>query len=87
MNEETIFDDLLSYLGGNAAIAKDLLPEEIPHDFPLLDSGAIDSLGLFKLIAHLEDSFGIEIKPEEIVPGNFSTPQAIAKVVLKHLPQ
>jgi len=87
MNEEKIIDDLLSYLKGNVSIAKDLLPEGMPIDFPLLESGAIDSLELFKLIAHLEESFGIEIRPEEMVPGNFSTPRAIAKVVLEHLPQ
>lgn len=84
MNEEQIINDLLPYL--TRSISSDLLPAQLDLDFPLLESGAIDSLELFKLVAHLEDTFGIEIKPEEILPKNFSTPRTIIRVVLEHLP-
>lgn len=85
MNDEQIANDLFAYLKGNAST--DLLPAELSMDFPLLESGAIDSLELFKLVAHLEDTFGIEIKPEEISPANFASIQMIVALVQRHSPQ
>ena len=79
MTEEQIANDLIEYL--TRTISRDLLPAHPPTDFPLLDSGALDSLELFKLVAHLEDTFGVEMKPEEIVPESFATIQTIAKMV------
>ncbi len=84
MNQDQIKADVLKYL--KSVISTELLPAELSDDFPLLESGAIDSLELFKMIAHLEDAFGIEIKPEEIVPDNFSTVHSIIEIVHRHLP-
>lgn len=83
MNEEQITNDLFAYLKRNAST--DLLPAELSIDFPLLESGAIDSLELFKLIAHLEDAFKVEISPEKISPENFATVRSIVKLVQEHL--
>ena len=83
MNEEQISKDLIEYLTHN--ISRDLLPADPPLNFPLLDSGAVDSLEIFKLIAHLEDTFGVQIKPEEIIPESFATIQTITKMVQGHL--
>ena len=85
MNDEQIVNDLFVYLKGNTST--DLLPTELSMDFPLLESGAIDSLELFKLVAHLEDTFDIEINPEEIVPANFANIQMIVALVQRHGPQ
>ena len=47
----------------------------------LIDSGVVDSLGIFQLIAFLEERFGIKIGDEEISPENFGTIAAIDRLV------
>jgi acyl carrier protein len=47
----------------------------------LIDSGVVDSLGIFQLIAFLEERFGIKIGDEEISPENFGTVAAIDRLV------
>ena len=50
-------------------------------DFPIIEGGLVDSLGLFKVIAFIEEKFGVAIPPEEIVLENFATIGAIATLV------
>ena len=50
-------------------------------DTSLIDAGILDSLALFKLIAMLEDRFGITVDPDDIVFENFATIDAIASLV------
>jgi len=57
-------------------------PESAPGpDFPIVESGLVDSLGLFKVIAFIEDRLGVEIAPEDIVLENFVNIGAIAALV------
>lgn len=56
-------------------------------DTPLIDSGIVDSLGLFKVIAHIEDEFKIKIAPEEILIENFATLNAIAGFIQSKTPK
>jgi len=42
-------------------------------DDPLLDAGIIDSMGVLELITHLEESYGIKIGNDELVPENLDT--------------
>ena len=58
------------------------VPESPPApDSPIIASGLVDSLGLFKLIAFIEEHFGVEIAPEDIVLENFVNIGAIAALV------
>ena len=47
----------------------------------LIDSGVIDSLGIFQLVAFLEERFGGTIGDEEITPENFGSILAIERLV------
>lgn len=47
----------------------------------LLDSGLVDSAGIFELVSFLESEFGIEVRDEEIAPENFETVGSIAAFV------
>ena len=46
---------------------------DLSGDESLLDSGLIDSTGIFALVNFLEKEFGIEIDDEEVIPDNFDT--------------
>lgn len=55
---------------------------ELTGDLPLVQSGILDSLGLFKLVSFLEEQFEIKIAPNEINLSNFETLAAMEKLVL-----
>lgn len=50
-------------------------------DDSLLDSGLIDSTGIFELVVFLEETFGIKVDDTEIVPEHFETVAQIAAFV------
>lgn len=39
----------------------------------LLDSGLVDSTGVFELVSFIESEFGIKVEDEEILPEHFET--------------
>jgi acyl carrier protein len=56
-------------------------PDELGDDYPLLDGGAVDSLGIFQIISWLESDFAVDIQDEDIVPENFGTINDIASFI------
>ena len=53
----------------------------VTDDHPLLDTGLLDSLGIFELVTHLEQACGVTIDDEELVPENFGSIDHIAALV------
>lgn len=47
----------------------------------LLESGAVDSLGMLDLVAYLQSEFGIEITDDELLPENFQSVESITAFV------
>lgn len=56
-------------------------PQELTDDFPLLESGVLDSLGIFQIVSFIESEFGVEIQDEELVGENFGSLKRIARLV------
>jgi acyl carrier protein len=54
---------------------------EVNDDEDLIDTGVIDSLGIFQLVAFMEERFGIAIADTEITPDNFGTIARIERLV------
>lgn len=52
-------------------------------DTDLLAAGLLDSFDIVNLVSRLEETFGVEIDPTDIVPENFRTISAIA-VLMEH---
>lgn len=46
---------------------------DVRDDDSLLKQGIIDSLGVFRLIAFLEDTFPLTVENEDMFPENFQT--------------
>ena len=55
--------------------------EQLTPDYPLLDNGVIDSLGLMQIVQLLEDECNVEIPDSELIPENFATLSAIERLV------
>lgn len=54
---------------------------QLDSDYPLLDEGAIDSMDLQRLVAFLEESFDVLVPDECLVPENFESIGAIARLI------
>ena len=50
-------------------------------DDSLLDSGLLDSIGIFEVATFLESAFGITVEDEAIIPEHFETVTLIANFV------
>ncbi len=62
-------------------IIKDGGITDIKDEEQLIIGGIIDSLGILKLLAFLQQNYSIEITPEELNPENFNTINTITKLV------
>jgi acyl carrier protein len=59
----------------------DVPVDELDEDFDLLTGGVVDSLGLLKVVAWLEDEFDIAVDDSELGPDSFRTVAAIKAYV------
>lgn len=51
----------------------------------LLETGVIDSVGVLELIEHLEETYGLKIPDEDVLPENLDSVGAIAGYVSARL--
>jgi acyl carrier protein len=56
-------------------------PSQLTEDYRLIEGGVMDSLGIFQTITHLEQTEGIEVADEDLIPENFASIRAIAALV------
>jgi acyl carrier protein len=62
-------------------------PDELKEDTSLIESGALDSLGIVKTTSFLESEFGIKIDDDDVVPRHFESIRALSDLVeLKSTP-
>ncbi|MBS2031448.1 MAG: acyl carrier protein [Deltaproteobacteria bacterium] len=59
-------------------ICESFFVETFGDDDSFLRTGIIDSMGMLQLVAFVEDTFGVEVEDEELVPANF---ESLTKVV------
>jgi len=67
-------------------IKEELVPnfdtDELKENESLLERGVIDSMGIMKLLAFIEEKFQVKVSDEELLPENFETLSAIAELIL-----
>jgi len=64
MSDRTVYLKLRSFV-------VERFPRELDEHESLVDSGAIDSLGVLDLVAYIEREFGLCLSDEDISPENF----------------
>jgi acyl carrier protein len=56
-------------------------PKSIPGDVALISSGIIDSVGTLRLVLFIEQSFGIQVEPQDIAAGKLDSIDSMAALV------
>ena len=65
-------------------ILEELRPDvDFENETGLIANGILDSFDIVSLVTALNDSFDIEIKPNDLIPENFNSAQAILELVEK----
>ena len=54
---------------------------ELAENTSFLDKGIIDSTGVMELVSFLEETFGITMDDEEIIPDNFDSIEKLVAFV------
>lgn len=57
--------------------------EGVTDDASFLATGIVDSTGVIELVAHLEKTYGIKIKDEDLLPQNLDSLNAITAYLTK----
>jgi acyl carrier protein len=73
----TVEDELRTFIaarGPNPAI-------ELTDEFPLIEQRVLDSLRLYRVVAFIEQRFGVTVADEDLVFENFATIAAIGRLV------
>ena len=52
---------------------------QLQDDASFLEEGIVDSTGVLELVMFVEETFGITVEDEEIVPENFDSVQKLAR--------
>jgi acyl carrier protein len=55
--------------------------DEIDEEASFLANGTIDSLGVLELIAFVEETYGVEVDDEDVIPENFDSVRRLADYV------
>ena len=72
-------DVLEKYIVTEIAVERD--KKSLEPDEDLLGSGIIDSMAVMKLVLFLEETFGIEVEDQDIVPENFQDLNSLVEYV------
>lgn len=72
-----------------AYVLAEFLPGEDPNELtdatPLISGGILDSMASVKLVAFLEEKYGVEFQPHEISTDHLDTLPDIASIVTTKL--
>jgi acyl carrier protein len=74
--EETLRRYLVDELG---------LPESVTVDSPVMENGLLVSAQLIDVIVFLEDTFGVVLRPVDVVPEKMKSIASIAAIVRERM--
>jgi acyl carrier protein len=68
---QTIEETIRTYIAENILFGDNGFPYE--DDASFLEEGIIDSMGIMELVTFVDESFGIHVEDEEVVPDHFDS--------------
>ncbi|UCD95637.1 MAG: acyl carrier protein [Candidatus Zixiibacteriota bacterium] len=82
MESEKIAEKVESFIEKDVVFEQEAKPS---RDQALLETGIIDSTSILELVAFLEETFGITIEDEELLPANLDSIDKITSFVSRKL--
>ena len=79
----SVKDQIREFIQRDLASAKGV--DTFSDSESLMESGVIDSLGIFRLVAFLEETFRVRIGDEEITHDNLKSVDSIEQMVVSKL--
>lgn len=75
----TIEETIRHYILENFMFTHD--ESKLPDGASFLEDGIVDSTGILELVMFVEETFGIEVKDEDIIPENMDSVAQLAHYV------
>jgi acyl carrier protein len=79
----TVKDQIRQYIAENFLFSDD--GYELSESASFLEEGIVDSTGVLELVMFVEETFGIVVEDEEIVPENFDSVAQLAGYVQRKM--
>lgn len=57
----------------------------LKDDTSFMGEGIIDSTGILELVMHLEETYGIQVQPDEMVPENLDSVSRVADFIARRM--
>jgi acyl carrier protein len=80
-NESEVKAKLREFVSGNFLLGKSA--SEVGDTDSFLESGIVDSTGILEFVGYLQETWGIEVADEELLPENFDTINNLAAFVIR----
>lgn len=74
-------DELLDY------VASEMLAGDargLDADTPLLEWDVLDSLGMVSMLTFIDQTFGVAIPDDDVLPQNFATIRNVVRLIARH---
>jgi len=55
-------------------------------DVSFLEEGIVDSMGIMEVVAFVEETFGLAVEDQELVPDNFDSVDKLAAYIRRKVP-
>lgn len=78
INKEKIVDILFAFICRTFPLAD---PKSLKLEDNLIETGIVDSLGVFVIIEFIEETFSMSVQNEDVVPDNFASIEAMASYI------
>ena len=78
----TIEEQVQTYIVENFMFGDE---EDLETSQSLLESGVVDSTGVMELVLFVEETFGVKVDDNDLVPENLDTIESIARFVKSKL--
>ncbi|TPM26956.1 acyl carrier protein [Mesorhizobium sp. B2-3-5] len=79
---ETYSDQIRDFLVSNFYVND---ARALVDDTSLLDQGIVDSTGVLEIIGFIEETFGVTVEDNELLPENLDSIRGIAQYVIRKM--
>jgi acyl carrier protein len=80
-SESEVKARLREFVSGNFLLGKS--SSELSDTDSFLESGIVDSTGILEFVGYLQETWGIEVADEELLPENFDSISNLAAFVVR----